>query len=60
MAPDILKKYRTAVASTDPITYGGTVSKSIGILIESRGPLVGVGELCRIQVGEPAGSGGAG
>jgi flagellum-specific ATP synthase len=48
MPTDILDKYRTAVEELDTITYEGTVSKSIGLLVESRGPLAGVGELCRI------------
>jgi flagellum-specific ATP synthase len=48
MPTDILNKYRTAVEELDTITYEGTVSKSIGLLVESRGPLAGVGELCRI------------
>lgn len=52
-----LDKYRQAVDTTDTITYAGTVSKSIGLLIESRGPLVGVGELCRIQVADPGARG---
>jgi flagellum-specific ATP synthase len=49
-AGNLLGKYRQAVSSTDPIAYAGTVNKSIGLLIESRGPHAGVGELCRIQV----------
>jgi flagellum-specific ATP synthase len=48
MPTDILDKYRTALEELDTITYEGTVSKSIGLLVESRGPLAGVGELCRI------------
>jgi flagellum-specific ATP synthase len=52
-ASGFLEKYQRAVDDTDTIACGGTVSKSIGLLIESRGPLVGVGELCRIHVEEP-------
>ena len=49
MPTDILDKYRTAVEELDTVTYEGKVSKSIGLLVESRGPLAGVGELCRID-----------
>jgi len=48
MPTDILEKYKTALEDLDTITYEGTVSKSIGLLVESKGPLAGVGELCRI------------
>ncbi len=52
MVSDILKKYRTALEDLDTITYEGSISKSIGLLVESKGPLAGVGELCKIMVPE--------
>ena len=43
MPVDILEKYRTALEELDTISYEGVVSKSIGLLVESKGPLAGVG-----------------
>jgi flagellum-specific ATP synthase len=48
MPVDLFEKYRTALEDLDTISYEGTISKSIGLLVESKGPLAGVGELCRI------------
>jgi len=48
MVEKILQKYFNAVQNADPIIYQGTISKSVGILVESKGPLAGVGEMCRI------------
>ena len=50
MATDILEKYTTALRELDTISYEGVVSKSIGLLVESNGPLAGVGELCKIRM----------
>ncbi len=52
MPVDILEKYRTALEELDTISYEGVVSKSIGLLVESKGPLAGVGELCKIRLPE--------
>jgi len=52
MAVEIFQKYRAAIENVDTILYEGTVSKSVGLLVESKGPLAGVGELCRIMVDE--------
>jgi len=50
MASGILEKYKAAIHELDTIAYEGTISKSVGLLVESRGPLAGVGELCKIVV----------
>lgn len=43
-------KYRSAVDRTDPIKYSGTVTRALGLLVESHGPQVTVGELCQIEI----------
>lgn len=48
----IFNKYMNAVEGLDPIQYQGEVIKSVGLLVESRGPLAGVGELCRVHISE--------
>ncbi len=48
MPVDMLEKYRTALEGLDTISYEGVISKSVGLLVESKGPLAGVGELCKI------------
>lgn len=45
---DIFEKYRTAVEELDPIRYTGVVTRVRGMLIESNGPQVVVGEVCQI------------
>ena len=50
MSVDILEKYKTAISDLDTISYEGVISKSIGLLVESKGPLAGVGELCKIRM----------
>jgi flagellum-specific ATP synthase len=52
MAGGIFDKYVTAVKGADTIVYEGTVNKSVGILVESRGPLAFVGELCKVLIPE--------
>jgi len=54
MTEKLLQKYFSAVENTDPIIYQGTITKSVGILVESRGPHAGVGEMCRILLDKPA------
>jgi flagellum-specific ATP synthase len=44
----IFSKYREIVEQTDTIKCVGRVSKVQGVLIESRGPVAVIGELCRI------------
>jgi len=52
MAVDIIKKYQDAIESLNTVVYEGIVRKSVGLLIESKGPLSGVGDLCRIEDSE--------
>ena len=46
----IFDKYSSAIRRTDPIKHVGRVSKVLGLLIESHGPRVTVGELCQIEI----------
>lgn len=45
-----LTKYRNLVKDIKPITYLGRVSQIIGLTIESIGPHVSMGEMCRIKL----------
>jgi flagellum-specific ATP synthase len=45
-------KYNLTVERTDPIKYTGSVNKVQGLLIESTGPQVVMGELCQILIPE--------
>jgi len=49
---DLFEKYITALESTDTIVYSGVVNKSVGLLLESKGPLAHIGELCRVIIPE--------
>lgn len=49
----ILHKYTEAVKNTDPIKYTGTVTRVSGMLVESSGPQVGIGGICRILFSSP-------
>ncbi|MBN1686237.1 MAG: FliI/YscN family ATPase [Spirochaetales bacterium] len=48
-------KYNLTVERTDPIKFNGTVSRVQGLLIESLGPQVVVGELCQISIPDSEG-----
>mgnify|MGYP005833483721 FL=1 len=50
----MLEKYQAVVENLDPILCSGSVEQVQGYLVEARGPLAVIGELCRIQVGSPA------
>lgn len=41
-------KYIKAVERTDPIKFVGRVTKVLGLLVESHGPLAVIGEICQI------------
>ncbi|MBP1757599.1 MAG: flagellar protein export ATPase FliI [Firmicutes bacterium] len=41
--------YRSRLASIDPISFYGTVSQVIGLMIESIGPMAKIGDLCLIH-----------
>ena len=45
-----LTKYRDLVKDIKPVTYLGRVSQIIGLTIESIGPHVSMGEMCRIKL----------
>lgn len=45
----VLSKYLDTVASIDPMCWYGEVVEMVGLLIESRGPAVAVGDFCQIQ-----------
>lgn len=44
-----LTKYRQAISKTDTVSINGRVVQVIGVLVESQGPLCGVGEVCEIH-----------
>jgi flagellum-specific ATP synthase len=46
----IFDKYSLAIERTDPIKFTGTVSRVQGLLVESSGPQVVLGELCEIAI----------
>jgi flagellum-specific ATP synthase len=52
MATNIFEKYMTALQHVDTIVYEGIISKSVGLVVESNGPLASVGEMCRIILPE--------
>jgi flagellum-specific ATP synthase len=45
-----LDKYAAAIAALDPIKYTGRVERVQGLLIECRGPVAVVGEVCQILI----------
>ncbi len=46
----MFEKYSTLIEKMDPIKYTGTVKRVRGLLIESHGPQVVVGETCQIVI----------
>ena len=46
----MFEKYETILENVDPIKYSGVVKKVQGLIIESLGPQVVVGELCHILI----------
>ncbi len=46
----LFEKYESVVEEIDPIKYTGVVSKVQGLMIESFGPQVVIGEMCHIVV----------
>ena len=51
-----VEKYLAVISSVDPITLSGRVSQVIGLVIESNGPLVSIGETCLIENGSSMGA----
>lgn len=47
---DFLSKYKTIIAETDVLHFTGRVDRIVGLTIESIGPSVKFGELCRIRL----------
>jgi len=47
---ELLEKYETVIEQIDPIKYTGVIKKVQGLLLESQGPQVVVGEVCQILV----------
>jgi len=56
MDATVIEKYIESARRTDPIKYTGRVCKVQGLLIESRGPLAIIGEICRIVAPKGRGS----
>jgi flagellum-specific ATP synthase len=48
-------KYTSVVASVDPVTLSGRVRQVIGLVIESDGPAVSIGENCIVENGSGIG-----
>ncbi|MHB9037033.1 MAG: flagellar protein export ATPase FliI [Armatimonadota bacterium] len=44
-----LTKYREAISRIDTVRLNGRVSQVIGVLVESCGPVCGIGEICEIH-----------
>ncbi len=49
---DILSKYKRIIDEIDVIKFSGKVERIVGLTIESVGPAVKYGDLCRIKTGE--------
>ena len=49
---DILSKYKSIIEEVDTIQFTGKVERIVGLTIESHGPEVQYGELCKIKIGE--------
>lgn len=49
--PVDLEKYNAVISSVDPVTLSGCVRQVIGLVIESDGPTVSIGETCLIENG---------
>lgn len=48
MAIDIAK-YKAAIDAVKPVDYLGHISQIVGLTIQSKGPQVSIGEICKIQ-----------
>jgi flagellum-specific ATP synthase len=48
-APTLLQKARSKLRSSSLIERRGRVAQMIGLVIESRGPMAAIGDLCRIE-----------
>ncbi|MDR2484355.1 MAG: FliI/YscN family ATPase [Treponema sp.] len=52
----LIEKYIETAERVDPIKWVGHISKVQGLLIESRGPVAVIGEMCRIEAPRGKGS----
>ena len=53
MPPELtLTRYRDLVRRTDPLPVSGRVVRTIGLVVESRGPRARVGEVCELRRGD--------
>ena len=46
-----LGPYREDLERLDPLRWTGVVTEVVGMLIESRGPRVGIGDFCEVEIG---------
>jgi flagellum-specific ATP synthase len=51
MAVD-LNKYKNAIHTMNPVSYLGKISQIIGLTIESIGPQVSLGEICKVKTND--------
>jgi flagellum-specific ATP synthase len=49
ITPPNLAKYQRSIGRLDTVRVVGRVAQVIGVIVESRGPACGVGEICRIH-----------
>jgi len=54
--PVDVEKYSAVVSSVDPVTLSGCVRQVIGLVIESDGPMVSIGETCLVENGSSSSS----
>ncbi|KPJ86601.1 MAG: ATP synthase [Spirochaetes bacterium DG_61] len=52
MEKNLFGRYMDALKDLDTIVAEGKVSKSVGLLLESKGPIASVGDLCRVIIPE--------
>jgi flagellum-specific ATP synthase len=53
--PSMLSAYFRKLATIEPLTSTGSVTRAVGLVIESKGPAVSIGDLCLLKgrAGEP-------
>jgi len=49
MEPIRLDPYMAEVARVDPVRWTGEVTEVVGLLVESRGPIVAIGDFCEVR-----------
>jgi len=48
MLSDKIKQYKNIISKADAMEMSGTVTKVVGITVESNGPMVKIGDICKI------------